>query len=79
MNSIENHTISGDCGNNALFAKPNRIFVVYAVKHKRHNKNLKFIVMGSNPPEVDGFFFSGRKNPERNSSGRDFKSGVPSR
>ena len=27
---------------------------------------------GSNPAEVDGFF-SGRKNPEHKSSGRDFK------
>ena len=27
---------------------------------------------GLNPAEVDGFF-SGRKNPERKSSGRDFK------
>ena len=32
---------------------------------------------GSNSTEVDGFF-SGRKNPERKSSGRDFKLGVPS-
>ena len=29
----------------------------------------------SNPAEVDGFF-SGRKNPEHKSSGRDFKPGV---
>ena len=29
---------------------------------------------GSNPDEVDGFF-SGRKNPEHMSSGRDFKLG----
>ena len=33
--------------------------------------------VGSNPAEVDGFF-SGRKNPEQKSSGRDFKLGVPS-
>ena len=32
---------------------------------------------GSNPTEVDGFF-SGRKNPQHKSSGRDFKLGVPS-
>ena len=32
---------------------------------------------GSNPIEVD-VFFSGRKNPEHKSSGRDFKLGVPS-
>ena len=32
---------------------------------------------GSNPTEVDGFF-SGRKNPEQKSSGREFKLGVPS-
>ena len=32
--------------------------------------------MGSNPTEVDGFF-SGRKNPEHKSSGRDFKMGGP--
>ena len=32
---------------------------------------------GSNPTEVVGFF-SGRKNPEHKSSGRDFKLGVPS-
>ena len=32
---------------------------------------------GSNPTEIDGFF-SGRKNPEHKSSGRDFKLGVPS-
>ena len=32
---------------------------------------------GSNPAEVDGFF-SGRKDPEHKSSGRDFKQGVPS-
>ena len=32
---------------------------------------------GSNPAEVNGFF-SGRKNPEHKSSGRDFKLGVPS-
>ena len=31
---------------------------------------------GSNPAEVDGFF-SGSKNPEHKSSGRDFKLGVP--
>ena len=31
---------------------------------------------GSNPTEVDGFF-SGRKNPEHKSSGRDFKAGGP--
>ena len=31
---------------------------------------------GLNPAEVDGFF-SGRKNPEYKSSGRDFKLGVP--
>jgi hypothetical protein len=31
---------------------------------------------GSNTAEVDGFF-SGRKNPEHKSSGRDFKLGVP--
>ena len=30
--------------------------------------------VGSNPAEVDGFF-SGCKNPERKSSGRDFKLG----
>ena len=29
---------------------------------------------GANPAEVDGFF-SGRKNPEHKSSGRDFKLG----
>ena len=34
-------------------------------------------VAGSNPAEVDGFF-SRRKNPEHKSSGRDFKSWVPS-
>ena len=32
---------------------------------------------GSNPAEVDEFF-SGRKNPEHNSSGSYFKLGVPS-
>ena len=32
---------------------------------------------GSNPIEVDGFF-SGHKNPEQKSSGRDFKLWVPS-
>ena len=32
---------------------------------------------GSNSAKVDGFF-SGRKNPEHKSSGRDFKLGVPS-
>ena len=32
---------------------------------------------GSNPTEVDEFF-SGGKNPEHKSSGRDFKLGVPS-
>ena len=32
---------------------------------------------GSNPAEVDGFF-SGRKNPDQKSSGREFKLGVPS-
>ena len=32
---------------------------------------------GSNPTEVNGFF-SGRKNPEHKSSGRDFKLGVQS-
>ena len=32
---------------------------------------------GSNSAEVDEFF-SGRKNPEHKSSGRDFKLGVPS-
>ena len=32
---------------------------------------------GSNPTEDDGLF-SGRKNPEHMSSGRDFKLGVPS-
>ena len=32
---------------------------------------------GSNPTEVD-VFFSGRKNSEHKSSGRDFKLGVPS-
>ena len=32
---------------------------------------------GSNLAEVDGFF-SGRKNPEHKSSGRDFKLGVSS-
>ena len=31
---------------------------------------------GSNPAEVDGF--SGRKNPEHKSSGRELKLGVPS-
>ena len=31
---------------------------------------------GSNLAEVDEFF-SGRKNPEHKSSGRDFKLGVP--
>jgi hypothetical protein len=31
---------------------------------------------GSNPTEAD-WFFSGRKNPEHKSSGRDFKLGVP--
>ena len=31
---------------------------------------------GSNLAEVDGFF-SGRKNPEHKSSGRDFKAGGP--
>ena len=32
--------------------------------------------MGSNPAEVDGFF-SGRKNSEHKSSGRDFPLGDP--
>ena len=32
---------------------------------------------GSNPAEVDGFF-SGRKNPDHKSSGRDCKLGIPS-
>ena len=32
---------------------------------------------GSNPAKVDGLF-SGRKNPEHKSFGRDFKLGVPS-
>ena len=32
---------------------------------------------GSNPVEVDGFF-SGRKNPEHKSYGRNLKCGVPS-
>ena len=30
----------------------------------------------TNPAEVDGFY-SGRKNPEHKSSGKDFKPGVP--
>ena len=33
--------------------------------------------VGSNPAEVDGFF-SGHKNPEHKSSGRDFKLRIPS-
>ena len=33
--------------------------------------------VGSNPTEVNGFF-SGCKNPEHKSSGRDFKLWVPS-
>ena len=32
---------------------------------------------GLNTSEVDGFFFSGRKNHEHKSSGRDFKLGGP--
>ena len=32
---------------------------------------------GSNPTEVDGFF-SGRKNPEHKSSGKNFKLEIPS-
>ena len=38
-------------------------------------RDLKFA--GSNPSKVD-VIFSGRKNPEHKSSGKDFKLGVPS-
>ena len=36
------------------------------------------MLAGLNPTEVDGFF-SGHKNPENKSSGRDFKLRVPCR